>query len=115
MLVGVYNNWCVCLRSWNVNVGLLSVLLIFDINCCCGRVSGQACVCKEPEECPEADGFLCVAVGDDSAITMSECEVSMLRCHGEPFMVTSIGACASWCYCCWLFKYTVSVIQMCEL
>ncbi|XP_062411223.1 complement component 7b isoform X2 [Sardina pilchardus] len=60
------------------------------------KCTGQACVCKEPEECPEADSLLCVALGDGSApTTMSECEVGMLRCHSEPFVVSSIGACSS--------------------
>lgn len=60
------------------------------------KCTGQACVCKEPEECPEADGFLCVALEDGGASsTMSECEVGVLRCHDEPFMVTRVGACAS--------------------
>lgn len=74
-----------------------------------GRLAGQACVCKEPEECPEADGFLCVALGDGSEpSTMTECEVGMLRCHGEPFTVTSVGACATWCCCCSPFSCTIS-------
>lgn len=73
------------------------MLVIFDINlCCCGWLAGQACVCKEPEECPEADGFLCVALEEGGASsTMSECEVGVLRCHDEPFVVTRVGACAS--------------------
>uniref|UniRef100_A0AAY4B3U6 Complement component C7 n=1 Tax=Denticeps clupeoides TaxID=299321 RepID=A0AAY4B3U6_9TELE len=54
------------------------------------------CVCREPEECPEVSGHLCVSLGDSSApVTMSECEVGVWRCRGEPFVLQSVGECAS--------------------
>ena len=53
-------------------------------------------MCREPQECPEAVGLLCVALGGTGVrVSMSECEVGVLRCHSEPFIVSDIGACPS--------------------
>ncbi|KAL2099753.1 hypothetical protein ACEWY4_004147 [Coilia grayii] len=60
------------------------------------KCEGSACVCREPEECPEDGSHLCVSLGDGSAaVVMSECEVGALRCQSEAFSVVSIGPCAS--------------------
>ncbi|CAN9504778.1 unnamed protein product [Ophioblennius macclurei] len=56
--------------------------------------SGEKCECLTASECPPDSTPLCVSPGaGGAAVTMTECEVGILRCAGESVHVISIDSC----------------------